>query len=52
LTALCLLDRDKVNDTKAKEQLQSLYSDTTIELCNSKALIKKGGVFNCISWEL
>lgn len=42
----------KVNDNKVKKQLQSLYPDTIIQLCDAKALIKKGGVFNCVSWEI
>lgn len=43
---------DKVNDAYVKEQLERLYPDCTIELCDAKALVKKGGVFNCISWEM
>lgn len=43
---------NRVNDMTVKEQLHLLYPDTTIELCNAKALIEEGGVFNCISWEL
>lgn len=43
---------DKVNDNYVKSQLEKLYPNATVELCNAKALVKKGGVFNCISWEL
>lgn len=43
---------DKTNDTYVKMQLQDLYPNTIIELCDAKPLLKKGGVFNCISWEL
>ena len=43
---------DKVNDAYVKDQLETLYPDVTVELCDAKALVKKGGVFNCISWEL
>jgi len=43
---------DKVNDTCVKEQLETLYPNVTVELCDAKALAKKGGVFNCVSWEL
>lgn len=43
---------DKVNDNYVKSQLEELYPNVTVELCDAKALVKKGGVFNCISWEL
>jgi len=43
---------DKVNDIYVKEQLEALYPNTKVELCDAKALTKKGGVFNCVSWEL
>lgn len=43
---------DKVNDTYVKSQLEELYPNTVVELCDAKPLVKKGGVFNCISWEL
>ena len=43
---------DKVNDTCVKEQLETLYPNVTVELCDAKALVKEGGVFNCVSWEL
>jgi len=43
---------DKVNDTYVKEQLKILYHDVKVELCDAKALVKQGGVFNCVSWEL
>lgn len=42
---------DKVNDAYVQSQLKELYPNTIIELCNAKSLVKKGGVFNCISWE-
>jgi len=42
---------DKVNDRYVKEQLQLLYPDTELILCDAKALLKKGGGFNCVSWE-
>jgi len=42
----------KVNDIYIKEQLENLYPDTTIELCDAYPLVKQGGVFNCVSWEL
>lgn len=43
---------DKENDEFVKSQLEKLYKDTTIELCDARELIKEGGVFNCISWEV
>jgi agmatine/peptidylarginine deiminase len=43
---------DKVNDEYVKGQLEALYPNTTIELCDASELVKKGGVFNCVSWEL
>ena len=43
---------DKVNDAYVTEQLEVLYPNTKVELCEAKALTKKGGVFNCVSWEL
>lgn len=43
---------DKTIDSYVKMQLQDLYPNTIIELCDAKPLLKKGGVFNCISWEL
>ena len=43
---------DKVNDIHVKEQLEALYPNTKVELCDARTLVKKGGVFNCISWEL
>ncbi len=43
---------DKVNDGYVKSQLEELYPDAEIELCDALGLVKKGGVFNCISWEL
>jgi len=43
---------NKVNDNYVKEQLETLYPNVTVELCDAKALTKKGGVFNCVSWEL
>lgn len=43
---------DKSNDTYVKEQLEILYPNVTVELCDAKALVKDGGVFNCVSWEL
>lgn len=43
---------DNVNDCYVKEQLEELYPDVTIEFCEAHALVKKGGVFNCVSWEL
>ncbi len=43
---------DKVNDGYVKSQLEELYPDAAIELCDALGLVKKGGVFNCISWEL
>jgi agmatine/peptidylarginine deiminase len=43
---------DKVNDLYVKNQLEVLYPDVTVELCNARPLLKKGGAFNCISWEL
>ena len=43
---------DKVNDAYVKEQLKVLYPDEKVELCDAKALVKQGGVFNCVSWEL
>ena len=43
---------DKVNDAYVTEQLKVLYPNTKVELCEAKALTKKGGVFNCVSWEL
>lgn len=42
---------DKVNDDYVKNQLEELYPNVTVELCDAKVLVKKGGVFNCISWE-
>ena len=43
---------DKVNDDYVKSQLEELYPNTTVELCDARALVKQGGGFNCISWEL
>jgi len=43
---------DKVNDVYVKEQLERLYPDCAVELCDAKALVTEGGVFNCVSWEL
>ena len=43
---------NKVNDSYVKSQLEELYPNTTIKLCDTRALVKKGGVLNCISWEL
>jgi agmatine/peptidylarginine deiminase len=43
---------DKVNDAYVTEQLEALYPNITIELCDARPLVKKGGVFNCVSWEL
>lgn len=43
---------DKVNDPYIKSQLEELYSNTIVELCDATSLVKQGGVFNCISWEL
>lgn len=43
---------NKGNDNYVKSQLEVLYPDATVELCDAQALVKKGGVFNCISWEL
>ncbi|HHD78092.1 MAG TPA: hypothetical protein ENK98_00380 [Epsilonproteobacteria bacterium] len=43
---------DKVNDNYVKRQLEELYPNATVKLCDAKPLVKKGGVFNCISWEL
>ncbi|MDD3591862.1 MAG: agmatine deiminase family protein [Sulfurovum sp.] len=42
---------DKVNDAYVKSQLEELYPNTIVELCDAKAILKKGGGFNCISWE-
>lgn len=43
---------DKINDEYVKSQLEKLYPNTAVELCDAKALLKKGGGFNCVSWEL
>jgi len=43
---------DKVNDAYVKSQLEELYPDTIIEICDARGLVKKGGAFNCVSWEL
>ncbi len=43
---------DKVNDGYVKSQLKELYPDATVELCDARRLVKEGGVFNCVSWEL
>lgn len=43
---------DKVNDMYIKEQLKVLYPEVNVELCNALTLVKQGGVFNCVSWEL
>ena len=43
---------DKMNDNYVKEQLENLYPDATVELCDARPLVKKGGVFNCVTWEL
>ena len=43
---------DKINDDYVKSQLEELYSNVTVELCDAKRLVKEGGVFNCVSWEL
>ncbi len=42
---------DKVNDLHIQVQLRKLYPCVAIELVDAKLLTKKGGVFNCISWE-
>jgi agmatine/peptidylarginine deiminase len=42
---------DNVNDLYITDQLQKLYPYHNIELVDAKPLTKKGGVFNCISWE-
>ena len=43
---------DKVNDSYIKEQLEELYPDASVELCDARPLVKKDGVFNCVTWEL
>lgn len=43
---------DKVNDAYIQSQLEELYPNVTVEFCDAKELVRKGGVFNCISWEL
>ncbi|MCK5539064.1 MAG: agmatine deiminase family protein [Bacteroidales bacterium] len=43
---------DKMNDNYVKEQFENLYPDATVELCDARPLVKKGGVFNCVTWEL
>lgn len=43
---------DKVNDAYVAEQLKTLYPHASVELCYARALAKKGGVLNCVSWEL
>ena len=43
---------DKVNDVYVKNKLELLYPNATVELCDARPLVKKGGVFNCVTWEL
>jgi len=43
---------NKINDAYIQAQLEALYPHTTVELCDALDLVKKGGVFNCVSWEL
>ena len=38
------------SDKLAKEQISSIFPDSTIIPVEVKGIVKKGGALNCISW--